>query len=110
VAAAAMRSPNNGSSTSQPDCYDEFVTHATLSVNEQGRVTIPAQMRQELGLQAGASVVAYIEDGRLILEDRAHLAARIQREATETRTGTGSVVDDLIAERRAAAAREADER
>jgi len=63
-------------------------------------------MRQELGLQPGASVVAYIEDGRLILEDRAHLAARIQAEAAATAGKTHSVVDDLIAERRAEAAGE----
>ena len=82
------------------------MTHATLSVNDQGRVTIPAQMRQELGLRPGSSVVAYIEDGRLILEDRAHLAARIQAEAAATRAHSDSVVDELIAERRSEAARE----
>ncbi|HET6502246.1 MAG TPA: AbrB/MazE/SpoVT family DNA-binding domain-containing protein [Amycolatopsis sp.] len=51
------------------------MTHATLSVNDQGRVTIPARIRQELGLKPGTSVVAYVEDGRLIVESREHLAA-----------------------------------
>ncbi len=85
------------------------MTHATISVNEQGRVLIPAQLRQELEFRPGTPLVAYVEDGRLILEERAHLAARLQREALESRTTSGSVVDELIADRRAqAAADEAD--
>lgn len=86
------------------------MTHATLAVDEQGRVTIPAQMRQELGLRPGASLVAYIEHGRLILEDRAHLAARIQAEAAVAAGDAHGVVDELIAERRAEAARDQAER
>jgi AbrB family looped-hinge helix DNA binding protein len=82
------------------------VTHATLSVNEQGRVTIPRPIRQELGFEPGTSVVAYVDEGRLVLESREHLAARIQREAAETRRHDGSVVDELLSERRAEAARE----
>lgn len=82
------------------------MTHATLSVNDQGRVTIPAQMRQELGFQPSSPVVAYIEDGRLILEHRDHLAARIQREAAVSRTTGSSVVDELISDRRREAAEE----
>ncbi len=82
------------------------MTHATLSVNDQGRVTIPAQLRQELDIKPGSPIVAYIEEGRLILEDRDRLAARIQREAAVSRTTTGSVVDALITDRRAEAVQE----
>ncbi len=82
------------------------MTHATLLVNDQGRVTIPVHIRQKLGIRAGSSVVAYVQDGRLILEDRDHLAARVQREAVASRTTAGSVVDDLIADRRGQAKRE----
>ena len=84
------------------------MTHAVLSVNEQGRVTIPAQMRQELSFGPGSALVAYTEDGRLVLESREHLAARLQREAQASRTTTGSVVDELIASRRAEARKEAE--
>ena len=82
------------------------MTHATLRVNEQGRVTIPASIRHELGFEPNSALVAYSEDGRLILETRARLAARIQREAAAAKTRPGSVVDQLIAERRAEALRE----
>jgi AbrB family looped-hinge helix DNA binding protein len=77
-----------------------------LSVNGQGRVTIPAQLRRELGIEPGSPMIAYVDDGRLILEPRAHLIARIQRSARASRTGHGSVVDELIADRRAEATRE----
>lgn len=86
--------------------YSRHVAPTTLKVSEQGRVVIPAQLRRELEIRPGASLVAYIEDERLILEDRDHLAARLQREALAARTTRGSVVDDLIADRRAEAVRE----
>lgn len=82
------------------------MTRTNISVNDQGRVTIPAQLRRELGIEPGSSIIAYVDDGRLILEPRAHLVARIQRVAQESRTGDGSVVDELIAERRAEESRE----
>jgi AbrB family looped-hinge helix DNA binding protein len=82
------------------------VTHSRVFVNEQGRVTIPAQLRRELNLQPGAEMVAYLDDGRLVLESREHLVARIKREARTTDTGTGSAADELIADRRAEAAAE----
>jgi AbrB family looped-hinge helix DNA binding protein len=80
-----------------------------VEVNPQGRVTIPAPMRAELGLTSGARMVAYIEDGRLVLEDGAHLLARIQdhvMQAAVEQGHTGSVVDELLSDRRAEAARE----
>jgi AbrB family looped-hinge helix DNA binding protein len=85
------------------------VTQADVFVNEQGRVTIPAQMRRELGLQPGSRMVAYIEDGRLVLEDRRHLLNRIQDAVARGVAATRSPVDDLIAERRTEAAREAED-
>jgi AbrB family looped-hinge helix DNA binding protein len=79
---------------------------ADLVVNQQGRVTIPAQIRREAGIEAGTPLVVYVEDGRVVLETRARLAQRIRREIAEAWTGEGSVVDELIADRRAEAARE----
>lgn len=88
------------------------MTHADVVVNEQGRVTIPAALRQELGLVPGSHAVAYIDDGRLVIEDRHRLLARLQdevaRRAGTTDLGGGSVVDELIVDRRAEAAAESD--
>lgn len=51
----------------------------------------------------------HVEDGRVVLEPRAHLAERIKREVAQTWRGEGSAVDELIAQRRDEAAREAGE-
>ena len=55
-------------------------------------------------------MVAYVEDGRLVLEHRAHLLERLQNSvlAAAARSGdaNGNVVDELLAERRAEAAAE----
>lgn len=86
------------------------MTHAELRVNPQGRVTIPASLRSALGFEPGTNVVAYVEDGRLVLEHRDHLLARLQNDvlAAAARSGRdGSAVDELIEERRAQAADEA---
>ena len=89
--------------------HHENVTRAELEVNPQGRVTIPATLRNELGFRPGTTVVAYVEGGRLVLEHRDHVLARLQNEvlAAAARGGSrGSVVDELIADRRAEAAAE----
>jgi AbrB family looped-hinge helix DNA binding protein len=83
------------------------MTRSELQVNLQGRVTIPAALRNELGFEPGTTVVAYVEAGRLVLEHRAHLLNRLQNDvlAAAARSGaTGSAVDSLIADRRAEAA------
>lgn len=93
--------------------YSCHVTHfpaecpgVEVTVNDQGRVTIPAQVRRAAGIEAGVSLVAYVEDGRVVMETREQLADRIRRDVAAAWVGEGSVVDELIAERRADAARE----
>lgn len=73
-------------------------------------MTIPAALRQALGLVPGSRAVAYIDDGRLVIEDRGRLLARLQDEVARRAgaSGAGSAVDELIAERRAEAAAEND--
>lgn len=54
------------------------------------------------------ALVVYLEDGRVVIESRDQLADRIRREAAASWTGEGSVVAELIAERRAEATHESD--
>ncbi|MGH3978196.1 MAG: AbrB/MazE/SpoVT family DNA-binding domain-containing protein [Pseudonocardiaceae bacterium] len=75
-------------------------------VNPQGRMTIPAQIRREAGIDAGTPLVVYVEDGRVVIETREQLAQRTRRDITASWSGESSVVDELIAERRIEAARE----
>ena len=78
---------------------------ATLVLGQQGRLVIPAEVRATLGLTPGDRLHLHVSGGRLVLErpadavaDLRGLAARVPR--------TRSLVDELIAERRAAAAAE----
>lgn len=75
-------------------------------VNAQGRLTIPAQIRREAGIEVGTPLVVYIEDGRVVIETREQLARRTRHEVGESWSGEGSVVTELLADRRAEAARE----
>lgn len=77
-----------------------------LTANEQGAVTIPEPVRQAAGIEAGVPLAVYVEDGRVMIETREQLADRVRREVAASWTGEGSVVDELIADRRAALARE----
>lgn len=79
---------------------------ADVSVNQQGRLTIPAQIRRVVGIEPGIPLVVYAEDGRVVIETREQLAHRIRRDVAASWTGTRSVTEELIAERRAEAERE----
>jgi bifunctional DNA-binding transcriptional regulator/antitoxin component of YhaV-PrlF toxin-antitoxin module len=80
-----------------------------VSVAADGRVAIPAQLRNTAGIVPGSRLVAYVERGRVVLEERAHLLTRVQDEAIAAARASGHTdnpVDSLIADRRAEAARE----
>ena len=79
---------------------------ARARVNENGRVVIPAALRKALGINIGDQVVLRVEDDELrisTLQRRIERAQRLVRQ--HVKPGT-SLVDELIAERRAAAKRE----
>jgi bifunctional DNA-binding transcriptional regulator/antitoxin component of YhaV-PrlF toxin-antitoxin module len=62
-------------------------------------------MRREVGIEVGDTVIVHVEDGRVVVETRDQLAARTRRDVA--RAGIrGSVVDELLAERRADAVRD----
>ncbi|MFP5070890.1 AbrB/MazE/SpoVT family DNA-binding domain-containing protein [Pseudonocardia nantongensis] len=77
-------------------------------VNRDGRVLIPAQVRRDLGLSEGSALLLSVEDGRVVMESRDQLVARIRREVAASWQGDPdtSAADELIAERRAEAATE----
>jgi len=80
-----------------------------LRIGPQGRVVIPAELRRELGLEPGETLVARVESRRLVLERGGEILARLRSELRDaTRPGT-SMVDELLTERRREARREAAE-
>lgn len=76
-----------------------------VSVGPQGRLVIPAAVRKALGIEAGDTLLLHVSDGSLVLERRDAVLRRMQKRYEGVREGV-SLVDELIAERRAEAARE----
>lgn len=95
--------------TCHSTAMEDTNSHATLRIGAQGRVVLPADLRRALGFVEGGTVVAHVEgEGRLVIES----PEAIQRALLQEWAGVGgetSLVEDLRAERRAAAAREAEQ-
>jgi len=79
----------------------------SLRVGPQGRIVIPATLRRELGLEPGETLIARVESRRLVLERGGEILARLRSELREATPSGTSAVDELLAERRREARREA---
>ena len=79
---------------------------SATKVDRHGRVVIPAEYRRALGLRAGDAVVIQLDDGALRILTRAQAIRRAQEIVAKYVSPDRSLVDELIAERRAEAARE----
>jgi AbrB family transcriptional regulator, stage V sporulation protein T len=72
-----------------------------------GKIVIPAELRRELGLNTGDTLMIEREDGKLVLKSYLQVVREVQAQVRERAVPyEGSVVDALIAERRQEAARE----
>lgn len=78
---------------------------ATLVLGQQGRLVIPAEMRAALGLSAGDRLHLHLSGAKLVLERPEDAVAELRGLGASV-PGARSLVDELLAERRAAAARE----
>lgn len=79
-----------------------------VQVGAQGRLVIPAALRKALDLKPGDRLVARQEGDALVLERREAIEKRLQDRFRHIPKEV-SLVDELIAERRAEAAKEAAE-
>ena len=79
--------------------------HLQLQIGSDGRVLIPAELRRQMRLESGGMVNAELVDGELRLLSPAVALDRLERLFAPLRAGP-SLVDELLAERRAEAARE----
>lgn len=76
-----------------------------VTLDSQGRIVIPADIRHEKGWEPGERLWLRIIDGRVMILTPVE-ALRLAREFFQEGLPQGtSMVDELIAERRAAAAR-----
>jgi AbrB family looped-hinge helix DNA binding protein len=76
-----------------------------LSVGKQGRIVIPANLRHQLAIEPGAQLVAWVENGRLIMESKQQLWQSIHQACSKTAKAT-DWAQELINDRREAAKRE----
>lgn len=74
-----------------------------VSVGPKGRVVIPADIRRELGIGEGTELVAMVEGPAVVLVPRSAVKARLRSMFAGIPT---SLREELIADRRAAAARD----
>ena len=78
---------------------------ATLVLGQQGRLVIPAEVRSLLGLVPGDRLHLHLTGRRLVLERQQDAAAELRGLAVSV-PGSRSLVEELLAERRQAAAGE----
>jgi antitoxin PrlF len=76
---------------------------ATVVLGQQGRLVIPAEVRAAVGLEPGDRLHLQVDNRRLVLERPGDAAARL-RALARTVPSERSLVDELLAERRAEAA------
>lgn len=78
----------------------------SMKMSEGGRVVVPVEIRKALGLKEGDTVLWELGDGEARLTTRRERLRRIQDLVRQYVPADVSLVDELIAERRAEAARE----
>jgi AbrB family looped-hinge helix DNA binding protein len=71
-----------------------------------GKIVIPAELRRALGVKDGDTLIIDQEDGRLIIQTYSAMVRRVQDSIREYVPQGVSLVDELIADRRAEAAKE----
>jgi len=76
---------------------------ATLVMGQQGRLVIPAEIRETLGLAPGDRLHLHLAGTRLVLERPRDAVSELRRLGTDVPRAR-SLVDELLAERRADAA------
>jgi AbrB family looped-hinge helix DNA binding protein len=87
----------------------ENVLHASARLNANGRIVIPAEIRKEMGLAAGESVLMELENGVLRIESHRARIRRIQESMRQFIPPGRCLSDELIADRREEARREMEE-
>jgi AbrB family looped-hinge helix DNA binding protein len=94
---------------SQISASDTPNTSAKVQIGANGRIVIPAAIREQLGFKPGDTVLLDVEDCALRIESYPARIARIQRAFAHLRNPSQLASDELIAERREEARREEEE-
>lgn len=82
----------------------------SIKMSEGGRVVVPAEVRRALGVTEGETLIGELRNGEFILTTRKARLEHARHVFQQTfPPGSGSLADELIAERHAEAARENEE-
>ena len=73
---------------------------------EGGKLVIPAAFRREMGIKPGDTLIVEMDGGELRVRSLPSAIARVQARMRELNPEGRSLADELIADRRAEAARE----
>jgi AbrB family looped-hinge helix DNA binding protein len=93
--------------TDGSECHHAVMSDTSLvSVGPKGRIVIPVEVRRRLNLSEGSELVAMVEGDGVLLLPRDAVKARLRALFSGVET---SLSEELLAERRAAAAAEAEE-
>lgn len=77
-----------------------------LYLGDQGQLVIPAPLQQQLGFERGDRLLAHMEGGKLVLEKPEAIKQRLKARFANVPPNR-SLVDELLAERRNEAQKEA---
>jgi bifunctional DNA-binding transcriptional regulator/antitoxin component of YhaV-PrlF toxin-antitoxin module len=78
------------------------------AIDASGRFVVPKEMRVSLGVEGGGELLLSLENGALVAMTRAEALRRARAMLTPWQPGEPMASEELIAERRAAARRDAD--
>jgi bifunctional DNA-binding transcriptional regulator/antitoxin component of YhaV-PrlF toxin-antitoxin module len=92
-----------------PEMLPDGTVRYFLVLGPKGRVLLPAELRGAMGLQEGDVMTAWLKDGEVRMHSHLHGLHKIQIEASSMAKGSVYASDELIAERRAEAAKEDEE-
>ena len=97
----------NSAAAASPDALpDPLPDTERVTIDEAGRLVVPARFRRALNIRGRQQLVMRLEGDTIRLRTPLAALARLQDMARRKRRGSGSVVDEFILERRAEAARE----
>ncbi|MBN8726473.1 MAG: AbrB/MazE/SpoVT family DNA-binding domain-containing protein [Xanthomonadales bacterium] len=78
----------------------------TANLSKEGRILIPAAIRNALGMKAGEALTLSVVDGEVRVARRLSAIRSMQKRLAHLRDPKDPAVDSLLRERRAAASRE----
>lgn len=92
-----------------PETLPDGTARYFLVLGPKGRVLLPADMRAAMGLEEGDVITAWLKDSEVRMHSHLHGLRKIQVEASSMAAASVYASDELIAERRAEAAKESEE-